>query len=74
MSSYDSPVEGDGFERFGAAEDAGFLAGLGISIAPAFPSREIRKRRHEAAFEMLVASRGTDGSNLVPSSDESCKP
>jgi len=58
---------------FGTAEDAGVLAGLVISIAPTFPSREIRKRCHEAAFEISVASRGTDGSNLVPSSGESNK-
>ena len=56
---------------FGTAEDAGVLAGLVISIAPTFPSREIRKKCHEAAFEISVASRGTDGSNLVPSSGES---
>ena len=27
------------------------VAGLGISIAPTFPSRGIRKRRHKAAFK-----------------------
>jgi hypothetical protein len=54
----------------GTAENAGVLACLGVSIAT-FPLREIRKRRHEAVFETSVASRRTEGSNPVPSSDES---
>jgi hypothetical protein len=51
----DSPVEETGF--FGTAEDAGVLAGLDVWIALTFPSRKIRKRRHEAVFETSIASR-----------------
>jgi len=40
-----APVRTSNIRTFGTAEDASVLAGLGISIAPTFPSREIRKRR-----------------------------
>ena len=50
---------------------AGVLVDLGVSLAPTFPQREIRKRRHEAVFEISIGACGTDGSNLVPSSGES---
>ena len=70
----DSPVEGVWIRTFGTAEDAGVLVGPGVSIAPTFPLREIRKWRHQAVFEISIASCGTDGSNLVPSSGESSKP
>ena len=56
---------------FGTAEGAGVLVGLGVSLAPTFPQREIRKRRHEAVFEISIAACGTDVSNLAPSSRQS---
>ena len=56
-----------GQRTFGTAEGAGVLVGLGVSLAPTFPQREIRKRRHEAVFEISIAACGTDGSNPAPS-------
>ncbi len=41
-----------------------------VITALTFPFREIRKSRHEAVFETSVASRRTEGSNLVPSSTD----
>src|SRR5262249_2747499 len=55
VSSHRLPVEETGF--FGTAEDAGVLAGLDVWIALTFPSRKIRKRRHETVFETSIASR-----------------
>src|SRR5215813_12037199 len=68
-----SAVERDGFERLVLRKTRAFWP---VSVSRSRrPSRRggSGRGRHEAAFEMLVVWRGTDGSNLVPSSGESCK-
>jgi hypothetical protein len=58
-------AEGRWIRTFGTVEDAGVLVGLGVPIAPTFPSREIGKRRHEAVFiDRVVRDRWFESGSL----------
>ena len=63
----DSPQEGNGFEPSVPREARGVF----VSRGPTFPSPGNQAEATWDALETLIASRGTNGSNPLPSSGES---